>query len=102
MQSILEYVTAQVKENYDEDGDLENLFIGEIQGNRGSTYKGICDIPGCDKKRTSSVEFDFCYGDAANGEYEVFEQKLYVCTRHYYDIAIEAEEVEDPQMGRSF
>ncbi|MHB1731980.1 MAG: hypothetical protein ACYCU8_00730 [Ferrimicrobium acidiphilum] len=102
MQSILEYVAAQVKENYDEDGDLENMFLGEIQGNKDDTEEGICDIPGCDKKRTSSVEFDFLYGDATNGEYEVFEQELYVCTRHYYDIALEAEESTDDRMGRAF
>ncbi len=102
MRSILEYVTTQVKKDYNEDGDLDNMFLGEIQGDKDHTEEGICDVPWCDQKRTSSVEFDFCYGDAANGEYEVFEQERYVCTRHYYDIAIEAEEVEDPRMGRSF
>jgi len=101
MQNILEYVTEQLKREY-EDDDFPNLFIGEIHEDKNDAYDGICDIPGCNQDRTSSVEFDFCYGDDEDGDYEGIEQYLYVCLQHYFDIQLEAAKVEDKSMGRSF
>jgi hypothetical protein len=95
MQKIIEYVTEQCRKARWGDDRL-NVFLVSVWGNSDSTLNGVCDIPGCNRKRTSLTEFNFRWGDyLGDGDYSGGGPTyLYVCPQHYSAIRLEAENID--------
>jgi len=94
MQRIVEYVTEICRKDGWGDERL-NAFIDSVFGNSHSAPSGVCDIPGCDKERTSLTEFNFCWGEKSeDGDYSGLGfYYLYVCPQHYSTIQLEAKTI---------
>jgi hypothetical protein len=103
MQSAVEYVTEICRK--DRWGDERfSLFLDSIFGNSHFTQSGVCDIPGCDKDRTSLTEFNFCWGDKSEDGHHsgAGSYYLYVCPQHYSVIRLEAKKIDTNADDRFF